>query len=814
MKKILMWILVACLSSSAVAQEKFELGKPNNDNYRYLDKYKALKEYIDYSKYPNFKLGAGTTVNDYLNNNLVKNLTNKNFTETVAGNAMKMASCVDYNTGNMNFTTVKNYVNAATNAGLSVYGHTLAWHSQQPKNWLLKLLADKPDPNAQEEYALVASKDFRTDQSVGWKADETQNGYSISFDATNGLKVTTTVSKPWEVQFVAWDNILLEKGKSYKMTITVKGSKAGQLDGHLGDWGTNNDGDNQTGFVLSAPFTSGWQDVEVNVTPTVDTNFLLLHVPNYIGDVYIKTIKFEGNVRPIVPQTAQEMHDTLVWAMDRWIKGMMEACDGKVKAWDLVNEPISGGGNDGQGNYLLQHSQAYNPYGNPDATWDVGGDAFYWQDYMGDLEYVRQACRLARQYGPSDIKLFINDYNLESDWDNNQKVKSLVGWIKKWEADGVTHIDGIGTQMHISCFENNTILNNIKSHITQMFQIMATSGKLCRVSEMDMGYVRGSDRWGSSIKTEQLTEAEHKKMADFYEWIIQEYFRIIPPEQQWGICQWCTTDAPSYSGWRGGEPVGIWDLDYYRKHAYAGFVRGLNGGEPAPTATLSETEDNSAFMAAHNGEGYDITLTRTLQAGAWNTFAVPFNVSHEQIAGMFGDGASVAALTSSEFANGKLTLKFSSVDQIEAGKAYLVKTTGNVVNPEFKNVVISNAVTTDYINSPYADFIPTMGKTTITGNDVKSVLFLGAGNTLHYPTALPADIKGFRGYFQLKGEAAHAASFSIDFGNGETTSLREMSNEELVISNCDYYTLDGRKLQGMPTQKGVYIVNGKKVVIK
>jgi len=134
--------------------------------------------------------------------------------------------------------------------------------------------------------------------------------------------------------------------------------------------------------------------------------------------------------------------------------------------------------------------------------------------------------------------------------------------------------------MHISCFENATHQNSIKSHITKMFQLMANSGKLVRVSELDMGYVRGSNRWGSSVKTDQLTEAEHKKMADFYEWIIKEFFRLIPPAQQWGICQWCTTDSPENSGWRGGEPVGIWDLNYYRKHAYAGFVRGLNGGEP------------------------------------------------------------------------------------------------------------------------------------------------------------------------------------------------------------------------------------------
>jgi len=63
-------MLAVGLTAPAVAQEKFELGKPNNDDYRYLDEYRALKEYIDYSKYPNFKLGAGTTVKEYLSNSL------------------------------------------------------------------------------------------------------------------------------------------------------------------------------------------------------------------------------------------------------------------------------------------------------------------------------------------------------------------------------------------------------------------------------------------------------------------------------------------------------------------------------------------------------------------------------------------------------------------------------------------------------------------------------------------------------------------------------------------------------------------------
>ena len=603
--KTLLVMFAASLTTTALAQEKFELGKPNDDNYRYLDEYKALKEYIDHDKYPNFKLGIAT---ENLDNALVRNMISKNASETVAGNAMKMASCVDGN-GNMNFNNVKKFVTAATNAGISVYGHTLAWHSQQPIGWLKKLLADKPDPSAGEVWSVIASKDFRKNKSVGWHSSETDYGYSLSYDANDGLIVHCTKknTNSWDVQFLAMTDIPTKVGQTYKMTMTVKGTDNGKLHTKLGDW--------SNGEYPDVSFTTEWQEVEMTYTAAVESSFFMLQCGDFVGDIYIKEIKFEGNTSSVtIPQTQQERHDTLVYAMDKWIKSMMEACDGKVKAWDLVNEAIGGGGDDGQGNYELQHSEGYKS-----GTWDVGGDAFYWQDYMGDLEYVRQACRLARKYGPEDIKLFINDYNLESDWDNNKKVKSLVNWIKKWESDGVTKIDGIGTQMHISCYEDETILNNIKKHITQMFQVIANSGKLCRVSEMDMGYVRGNNRWGSSIKTSQMTEAEHKKMADFYEWIIKEYFRIIPPEQQWGICQWCATDSPNNSGWRGGEPVGIWDSNYYRKHVYAGFVRGLNGGEPtAISSTVADsTVDTSKGIYNLNGVRMQATSMDQLPSGLY-----------------------------------------------------------------------------------------------------------------------------------------------------------------------------------------------------
>ena len=618
MKKVLLCLLTAGLFSPAVAQEKFELGKPNDANYRYLDEYKALKEYIDKTKYPNFKLGSGTTVSDYLSNSTFKSMIDKNFSETVAGNAMKMSSCVDGN-GNMNFETVKKYVKSATEAGLNVYGHTLAWHSQQPKAWLLKLIADKPDPSSEATYQVVASKDFTKEQSVGWTSDKTQFGYTITFDSTDGMKIHTTkkCDNSWDVQFLAMENIPVEINKTYKMTMTVKGSADGKLHSKLGDW--NN------GEYPDIAFTTEWKDVEVEYKGVVEGSFFMLQCGDFVGDIFVKNIKFEGYKGKTIPRTKDEMHDALVDAMDKWIKGMMEACDGKVKGWDLVNEAIAGGGDDGQGNYALQHSTAYNPSGNPDATWDVGGDNFYWQDYLGDLDYIRQACRLARKYGPEDVKLFINDYNLEGVWDittkdgisASKKVWSMVNWIKKWEADGVTKIDGIGTQMHISYYENSGSQENLKKAITGMFEVMAKSGKLCRVSEMDMGYVPNGQNKG--INTSQLTEDQHKKMADFYEWIIKEYLRIIPAAQQWGICQWCPTDAPDYSGWRGGEPVGIWDLDYYRKHVYAGFVRGLggDGSTGINKVKADKTIHASKGIYTINGVRLNATSAEELPAGLY-----------------------------------------------------------------------------------------------------------------------------------------------------------------------------------------------------
>ena len=71
-------------ATGSYAQKNYEMGNPNDPNYSYLKDYGPLKSYVDREKYPNFKLGVGTTVNNYLSNSTVKGLTNDNFDETVA----------------------------------------------------------------------------------------------------------------------------------------------------------------------------------------------------------------------------------------------------------------------------------------------------------------------------------------------------------------------------------------------------------------------------------------------------------------------------------------------------------------------------------------------------------------------------------------------------------------------------------------------------------------------------------------------------------------------------------------------------------
>lgn len=232
---------------------------------------------------------------------------------------------------------------------------------------------------------------------------------------------------------------------------------------------------------------------------------------------------------------------------------------------------------------------------------------------------------------------------------------------------------------------------------------------------------------------------------------------------------------------------------------------------------LSEENNNATALEEWDGYEADVTLTRTLQTGGWNTLALPFNVEAATLAAinaklaMMSGSMTVKELTSSSFENGTLTLNFANATSIKAGTPYLVKVTTPVAlaSMPFAGAEVSKTAVT--VETTTVDFVPTLGLTEVTG-DPKEILFIGSGNQLLHPSSLPANMKGFRAYFKLKGDAANASSFSIDFGNGETTGIDSVENGKLKVESSEVYNLAGQRV-AQPA-KGVYVVNGKKVVIK
>jgi len=224
--------------------------------------------------------------------------------------------------------------------------------------------------------------------------------------------------------------------------------------------------------------------------------------------------------------------------------------------------------------------------------------------------------------------------------------------------------------------------------------------------------------------------------------------------------------------------------------------------------------------------------------------ALPFSISSAELTALNGLLAAqevsleVKELTGSTLEGEHLTLIFGDATSIEAGKPYLVKVSkalnlatlpatiaalGAPVNPFHDAEIRKDPV---IVEKDYVNFVPTLGKTLVTGpdgneNDTKAVLFVAANNTLKNPEVVNDEknqssfIKGFRAYFQLTNAAASARSFALNLGD-ETTGITSIGQFDNLQSD-DCYDLSGRKLSNgklsnRQMNKGVYIVNGKKVI--
>ena len=355
-----------------------------------------------------------------------------------------------------------------------------------------------------------------------------------------------------------------------------------------------------------------WVKCEFTFTPAYDdANRIILNYGKVGGTYYIDNIKFglakdqnaaargiqyiqasNGKARKVtrasrkyyVLKSAAEKQAALEGAMEAWVKGMAEHLKEKnvtPYGYDVINEPIADGSNKYRGidegifggtwteDEQTMYDAAPVETEADGLTLNWGSNHWYWGYYVKD--YPVKAFQLARKYLPAETKLFVNDYNLET---SPNKLDALIKFVKDIdEKNGTPIVDGIGTQMHVSlsCSDdaekNAANIAALKEKVDAMFQTMAATGKLVRVTELDL-----------SLGTASPSSNQYKAQSDAYCMIMESYKANVPAAQQSGITIWSLSDNEAeHEYWLKGQVPNLFDKDYKRKWAYKGFCDGIAG---------------------------------------------------------------------------------------------------------------------------------------------------------------------------------------------------------------------------------------------
>ena len=278
--------------------------------------------------------------------------------------------------------------------------------------------------------------------------------------------------------------------------------------------------------------------------------------------------------------------------------------------------------------------------------------------------------------------------------------------------------------------------------------------------------------------------------------------------------------------------------DYGTMKAYANGILYGDTYYVAPVVTISLANDEDNTTAINDAKGFvaNVTLAdRTLyKDGNWNTLCLPFDVTLD---GSPLEGATACPLSEASISGSTLNLNFGqAVDQLKAGTPYIIKWntadatipdasasgTDDLVAPLFNGVTI-DATDRSYDNgvsgAERVRFLGTYKGTTFSAED-KSILFMGGENTLYYPLA-KAEIGAQRAYFKIGDDGTQEGvrrltAFNISFGDDASQGIIAIEDGRAKMEDeaGAWYTLDGRRLSGKPAQSGVYVKNGKKMVIK
>lgn len=627
--KIMIPVVASAMLLTGCDDQIMQWGKPaNHADVTKAEIPLAVKEVIanydnikDYAQQytPNMKIGIGMGADLYANNeNGEGDLANANYQVFTPGNAMKNDAIMG-NSGSLNFATVDKLL-AALDGNMQLYGHNFFWHTQQNQTYLKSLIAPTLVVESDGDVANVLSgdaTDFNGGSTGGWGSwgSNKKDAGVVAGAGQDGTAALVLENKgdgnAWEAQCAYTFDDALQGGKKYIIQFYAKStSAAGELQFQYQNGSTYSSQGGYNTFSVGAD----WVKCEFTFTPAYDdANRIILNFGKVGATYYIDNIKFglakdqtsatrgiqyvlarNGKARKAtraaskmyyILKTPAEKQAALEGAMDAWVSGVANHLKEKNVVpcgYEVINEPIADGSNmyrglsegtfggtwtDDDGN--TQYDAAPTEDDANGLTLNWGSGHWYWGYYVPD--YHVKAFQLARKYLPADTKLFVNDYNLET---SPKKLEALIKFVKEIdEKNGSPIVDGIGTQMHVTlnCSDdaekNPASIAELKTKVDAMFQTMAATGKLIRVTELDL-----------SLGTGTPSSNQYKAQSDAYRMIVESYKANVPEAQQSGITVWSLSDNEAeHEYWLKGQVPNLFDKDYKRKWAYKGFCDGIAG---------------------------------------------------------------------------------------------------------------------------------------------------------------------------------------------------------------------------------------------
>lgn len=574
------------------------------DHYDYIKNYMA--EYM-----PGTPIGVGLSADKYLDEDDpdYAALCDNNFQQYVTGNAMKMDAMVT-SSGALNTTKLDAFL-AKAPEDVQIFGHNFIWHTQQQQDYLLSLIAPKLNAVIEGGIANVLvgdATDFNGGSLGGWgswgankASQEVVEGEGPDGSACMVL-VNNGDGSAWEAQCGYDFATALDVTKTYAIRFKAKSSTgAGSLQFQY----QNKTSSGSQGGYNDFSVGTEWAEFQYEFTPSYDdVDRIILNFGKIGGTYYVDDIQFgekiddesgsgSGTQEPSYElKTPEEKRTALLGAMESWIKGMLQHVSGDQRfvGWDVINEPITDDGyfrgidnhfggswEDDNGNTQYDAEPTETTTDGLNLNW--GSGHFYWGYYLGK-DYAVQAFKLARQYAPADMKLYVNDYNLET---NPSKLAKLIKFVNYIDQNGgQTLVDGIATQMHVD-------MNNLtREQVDKMFQTMAATGKMVRVSELDV-----------KVGTATPTADDLQKQSDVYQMIIESYKENVPEAQRGGFVIWGVSDAADeHEYWIPNDAPNLFDANYGRKVAYKGVCDGIAGTDLGADFTgdmwkdLVESEDD------------------------------------------------------------------------------------------------------------------------------------------------------------------------------------------------------------------------------